>query len=183
MWSSELMKLAPVMVMVCPAAPLDGLSESITGGPPGVAAMVVDVDVVDVVVLDAVPGVLCAGCCPPPDGATVARGGLATRVLPPCRDRISAMASATTATATTATAPSSQRSDRPAVQRVQTPSVRRIGATGTGGRYGSGGVGASGATVFDARTRRTALSIAPRARGLGVPAGGWAPPGLVPGPS
>jgi len=40
----------------------DGLSESITGGPPGVAAMVVDVvDVVDVVVLDAVPGVLCAG--------------------------------------------------------------------------------------------------------------------------
>jgi hypothetical protein len=46
---SELKKLAPVMEMVSPAAPLDGVMESMTGGPPGVAARV------DVVVLEAGP--------------------------------------------------------------------------------------------------------------------------------
>ena len=44
----ELMKLAPEMEIVCPAAPLAGVIESMTGGPPGVAA------IVDVVVLDVV---------------------------------------------------------------------------------------------------------------------------------
>jgi hypothetical protein len=43
MWPSELKKLAPVIVMLWPAAPLEGESASMTGGPPGVDARVVEV--------------------------------------------------------------------------------------------------------------------------------------------
>jgi hypothetical protein len=113
--------------MVCPAAPLDGVMESMTGGPPGVAA-----SVVDVVVLEAAPD----GCpwllgrCPTaPDVGTVEADGAATGVPPPLSETTKAMASTTTATAATATAAKSQRSDRLA-QRAPKVSRRTGGAGG-----------------------------------------------------
>jgi len=40
-WPSELMKLDPATCMPCPAVPLDGVSEEITGAAPGVDGTVV----------------------------------------------------------------------------------------------------------------------------------------------
>ena len=54
-WPLELRKLAPVTCTLCPALPLDGASELMTGGPPGAAGTGVVVDVV-VVLPDAPAG-------------------------------------------------------------------------------------------------------------------------------
>jgi hypothetical protein len=126
MCPSELKKLAPEMEMLCPAAPLDGVMESMTGGPPGVAA-----SVVDVVVLEAAPDGVgwWTGRWPPvPALGTVDADGAATGVPPSLRETIRATASTTTARAATATATTNQRSDRPAHRAAN--ESRLIGAGG-----------------------------------------------------
>jgi hypothetical protein len=169
--------LAPETITLCPAEPLAGLSEEITGGPAGATATVVDVDVVGVEVVGVVaPAAPLRGpvdgewdgtvvACP--GGAAVEDGGAEL----PLNETINAMAAATTRTATTATVPINQRSGR--AGGAVSPGV-------TGGRHSSGGGatstrlaggwvrgsagGGSGGAPADSRARRTALSIAPRAR-------------------
>ena len=113
-WPLELRKLDPATTMACPADPLAGESEEMTGGPPAAGTVVV----VEVEVEEVVP-------CPPPlraradggwDGtvlddvpAAVGEGGdelVATETT-------NARAATTTRAATTATVPISQRSGRP----------------------------------------------------------------------
>jgi hypothetical protein len=118
-----LKKLEPATVTLCPADPLAGLSEEMTGGPAGGAAAVVDAElepvgavVVDValvgVVVGAAPFLGAVGCAW--EGATVVRVELEPvvdeGVEPPLNETINATAAATTSAATTATVPISQRS-------------------------------------------------------------------------
>src|SRR5580692_5667034 len=104
--------------MVCPAVPLAGLNDAITGGPVGATATVVDADV-DVdgdadVDVEVEPD---AARPPPPpalfcewwDGATVVGTDPAVLAggadVPPASETMRAMAAATTRAATTATVP------------------------------------------------------------------------------
>jgi hypothetical protein len=114
----ELKKLAPVTVIVCPAAPLAGLNDAMVGGPPGATAAVVDVEAGrevdgavgdDVVVVRffpvpavAVVGVLAGGVLVA--GLAAVRGGGEES---PLNETISAMPAAMTSAARTATAPMS----------------------------------------------------------------------------
>jgi hypothetical protein len=102
-----------------------------------------------------------------PDGAAVEDDG----AVLPLNETINAMAAATTRTATTVTVPSNQRSGRAggAVFRGGPGGSlsSRGGATSTrlaGGWTLGSGAGGSGGAPADSRARRTALSIAPRAR-------------------
>jgi hypothetical protein len=179
-----LKKLEPAMVMLCPAAPLEGLNEEMAGGPLGATATVVGVEVVVEVEVD----VELPAPCPLPrrglvdgewEGATVVtdraaveggEAGLATR------ETIKATVAATTSAATTATAPISLRSG-PEGRRLSTEGRLPPGGVGGpsdqsgmglgGGRAAglNGGTGGGGAAALpDSRARRTAFSIAPRAR-------------------
>src|SRR5580698_8968326 len=101
--------------MLCPAVPLAGLNDAITGGPVGATATVVDADVdVDVEPDAARPPPPPALFCEWWDWATVV--GIDPAVLaggadvPPASETMRAMAAATTRAATTATVPISQRS-------------------------------------------------------------------------
>jgi hypothetical protein len=178
-----LKKLAPETITLCPAEPLAGLSEEITGGPAGSTATVVDVDVAGVNVVGVVAGAAplrepVGGewdgtvVCPPdgvacPDGAPVEDVGVEL----PLNETINAMAAAATRTATTVTVPINQRSGRAGGAGVSPGGadggLSCGGATSTrlvgGWARGSGGGGSGGAPA-DSRARRTALSIAPRAR-------------------
>lgn len=166
-----LKKLAPETITLCPAAPLVGLSAAITGGPAGASATVVDVDVGGVevlgVVADAAPlrgpadgewdGTVVAS----PDGEAVGVDGVEW----PLNETIKAMPAATTRVATTVTVPINQRSGRAGA------AVRPGGGGGCLSSRGDAtstrlvGAGASGGGApADSRARRTALSIAPRAR-------------------
>jgi hypothetical protein len=178
-----LKKLAPDTVTLCPADPLAGLSAEISGGPAGATGTVVDVDGVGAEVLGVVapPAPLrglvggewdgtVAFC---PDVAAVEGGGAEL----PLNETINATAAATTSTATAVTEPISQRSRR-AGGTVSPRGAVSLGSAG--GRCSSrggaastrGGVdwarasggGGSGGAPADSRARRTALSIAPRAR-------------------
>jgi hypothetical protein len=118
-----LKKLEPETVTLCPADPLAGLNEEITGGPAGGTATVVEVEleplgavVVDVALVGdgagaaALPGVVeCAW-----ESAAVVRVEpepvVDEGVEPPLNETINAMAAATTSAATTATIPINQRS-------------------------------------------------------------------------
>lgn len=139
-WPLELKKLDPATTMACPAAPLAGESEEMTGGPPAAGAAVVDV-----VELGGDGTVLVP--------AAAREGGDG----PVLTDTTSAMAAATTRTATTATDRISQRSERPFPDGGAATASRSYGAG-----CDAGGVGVVAPAVSLAR--RTALSIAPRAR-------------------
>jgi hypothetical protein len=119
-----LKKLAPATVMLCPAAPLDGLRDAMVGGPPGETAAVVGVDVDADLDGAVVPDVLwCAAPLPAPvvgapDGGVLVCTELAAvedggAELPP-NETISAMPAATTSAATAATEAMSQRLGRAA---------------------------------------------------------------------
>jgi hypothetical protein len=159
-----LRKFDPAMVTLCPAEPLEGLREEITGGPLGASAAVEDV----VVELEVEA-----------EGGFVAEGGEAVGLA--INETSSATAAATTRAPAAATERISQRLGPAAgglpagaegglgvvppgwVTGIETgepagPCPRNVGAVGGGGR---GGIGAIPA---DSRARRTALSIAPRAR-------------------
>jgi hypothetical protein len=160
-WPLELRKLDPATTMACPTGPLAGESEEMTGGPPAAAATVVEV---------VVP-------CAPPFPGRVDDGGDGTvlgdaTVLPAVpaavgdggdgrlvTDATSALAATTTRAAATATDPISQRSARPG----RRPFPDGVTASGGWARDG-GAVGGNGAPLPAARARRTAFSIAPRAR-------------------
>ena len=152
------------------------------GGPAGVTATGVDVDVGGDVELVEVEPLAPLGW--PVDGerdgavvvwverAAVREGGVEL-----LSDASNATAAATTRAATTATARINQRS-RPA--ELLSSAGRGAGSTVGGcggvraGRVGAGG-GAEeerGGAPADSRARRTALSMAPRARRPGVPGGG-----------
>ncbi len=97
--------------MLCPAAPLDGLSDAMVGGPPGETAAVVEVDVdvdveeeVEVEGAALVDGVREAGVLVCVERAAVVDGG----AEPLFNVTINAMAAATTSAAATATDPMSQ---------------------------------------------------------------------------
>jgi hypothetical protein len=118
---SELRKFAPPMAIVCPAVPLAGSMDEITGAAPGVDGTEVEVEVeVDLRVDggDAEFGVV-RPFRPPRGAGGTARacvpaavvGGTAVWGLLP-GETASAMPAATTSTATTATAATSQRSSR-----------------------------------------------------------------------
>ena len=178
-----LKKFAPDTVTLCPAVPLAGLSEEITGGPAGATGTVVDVDGVGAEVLGAVapPAPLRGLFGGEWDGTVVACPAVAAveddGAELPLNETISAMAAATTRTATTLTEPINQRSGR-AGGAVSSCGALSLGAAGgrcssrggaastrlvVGWARASGG-GGSGGSPADSRARRTALSIAPRAR-------------------
>jgi len=178
MWPSVLKKLAPAIVMLWPAEPLEGLNDEITGGPSG-GTTEVEVEVVGEEGLDAEPVVR----PPPRDRGLVGCDRVGAAVVGAERVAVGgegaglamneasrAIAAATTRTATAATERVSQRSRPAEVGRragaagrtAGTGSVRSAGPAGTCSRVG-GGEGA-GATPVDSRARRTALSMAPRAR-------------------
>jgi hypothetical protein len=177
--------LAPDTVTLCPAEPLAGLSEEITGGPAGATATVV------VVVVEGVVGVVAGdppfrGCVDGGREGTVVAGPEPAAVEDdgaelPVNDTINAMVAATTRTATVTTVGSNQRSGRLGGGATSPGRAGGCGSRGgAGGRPASwggatstrlavpwvrgGGGGASGGAPADARARRTALSIAPRAR-------------------
>ena len=165
----------PATSMPWPAAPLDGLRAEITGGPPAASGAEgdVDVEVEDGAGPPAWPcPTVVGGWTAGPGGVSadaVCDGGDGAGAPPPLRDTTSATAAASTRAAAMATDRTSQGSGRPS-------------DGGPGGRDGGSdggvapGAGSGGATVGegspdDARARRAALSIAPRARRPGVP---WA---------
>ena len=196
------------MVMVCPAAPVAGERDAMTGGPAGATGVVVVLEagaaVVTVVELfGALLRELVVGAGDVGVVAWAERTGGAGGVDGPAvSETTNAVAAATTRTAAAATARISQReraagggggSGGRAVTTgsgaVGGPSAKKTvgasagGATGGTGsasrlRWPSGGSGTAttlsawgdeggagrGATPVDARARRTALSIAPRAR-------------------
>src|SRR5271155_712390 len=127
--------------MPCPAVPLDGLSDEMTGGPPGATTTVVEV----VVELDVDPLLPPAPLFPPPvdegcdDGvrdcvgpATVEGVGAGL----PLRETARATAAITTRTATTATDPTSQRSGRAGGRPFWRGGAASTGAAATVGRGG-----------------------------------------------
>jgi cyclopropane-fatty-acyl-phospholipid synthase len=175
-----LKKLVPANMMVWPAAPLEGVSDEMTGGPAGPTARVVDVDGGGEVE-DVGPPVLCTPLLPSPvdagpDEVVVAvveraageRGaGLLLR-----ETTISATAAATTSAPTAAMVRANQRS---CLADGRSGAGRWAGGEGVGaGRAPGGGEVDSGPAPVDSRARRTALSMAPRARTPGVPGGGSA---------
>ncbi len=179
MCPSVLKKFAPEIVMLWPAEPLEGLNDEITGGPLGATATVVEVEVVDEdggAVEPAVrPGPPDRGLveCDPVGAAVVGAERVAVGVDGAglaITETSRAIAAAPTRAATTATERVSQRSrpgegGRPTGapgRTAGTGSVRSAGPAGTSPRVGVGSGG--GATPADSRARRTALSIAPRAR-------------------
>jgi hypothetical protein len=177
-WPLVLKKLEPATVTLWPAEPLEGSSAEMTGGPPGATAAVLDV-----AELDELGEVLVE--VEPPLPALVVDGGWVGGVVPvwtppaavedggaelPLSEMINAMAAASTRAAATATERTNQRSVRP-----DGGSLRSGGVTSTGraaGRAWPDGGGASGAAPTVSRARRTALSMAPRAREPGLPGGG-----------
>jgi len=194
----ELRKLDPSTSMPWPAAALAGESAAITGGPPGVAGVAVDVVVLDFAALPLWPfvaGRCAAGWCVagvvPACAAVVgvAAGGAAPCCPPPPAVTARAMPAPTTSTAAMATETVSQCSRR--ADSSRSPGGPGGPAHGGAGRAeGLGGVGGSSAggatetgcvscsilraTVTSpvrSRARRTASSMAPSARWLGVPGG------------
>jgi len=99
--------------MLCPAAPLDGLSDAMVGGPPGETAAVVEVDV-EVEGAALVDGVREAGVLVCVERAAVVDGG----AEPLLNETINAMAAATTSAAATATDPISQPLGRAGLEPV-----------------------------------------------------------------
>ena len=172
-----LKKLEPATVTLWPAEPLEGSSEEMTGGPPGATAPVLEVaeldEVVEVVVEVAPPlpafvdGGWVGGAAPVSiPRAAVEDGGAEL----PLSEMIKAMAAASTRAAAAATERTNQRSVWGGGG-----SLRSGGVTSTGratGRARPNGGGASGAVPTVSRARRTALSMAPRAREPGFPGGG-----------
>jgi hypothetical protein len=187
--------LEPMTVTLCPAEPLEGLNDEMTGGPPGATAtvVVVEPEAEAGVVVEDEPLVPCF----PPRGLV---DGRRFGVVVACTARAavedggpglessetrSATDPATTSAARTAAERISQRSC-PARDGLSAQggvsAVGRASANGAGGgppgrseicSPGSG-EGGRGASPADSRARRTALSIAPRARWPGVPGGGSA---------
>lgn len=179
--------MAPETSTLWPAEPVAGLSEEITGGPAGATATVVDVEVVGVEVVGVVVGTApVRGCVDGErDGTVVVRIEVAAveddgaELL--VNETIKARAAAPTRTATTATVPVNQRSGRDGGGVSSERAGGGFRSGGTGGRLSSRGRGAaptrlvagrapSGAeecregAPADSRARRTALSMAPRAR-------------------
>jgi hypothetical protein len=158
-----LKKLAPATVTLWPAEPLEGSSEEINGGPPGATATVVEEVELVLEVLAPAWALVDGGR---DAGAELVRVPLAAvedgGAELPLSETINAMAAATTRAATTATERISQRSGR-----ADPGSLRGGGYASTGragGRApGDGGWGSGGAPAVS-RARRTALSMAPRAR-------------------
>jgi hypothetical protein len=149
-----LKKLEPETVTLCPADPLAGLNEEITGGPAGGTAPGVDVEVevepvalvADVALVGDVEGaaellgtVECAW-----EGAGVvgveAEPVVDEGVEPPLNETINAMAPATTSAATTATVPINQRSG------PRGGGASRVWAGGRATLGGAGGWATRGAT-------------------------------------
>ena len=177
-----LKKLAPDTITVWPAEPLAGLNEEITGGPAGVAATVVVVEVVGVEVVGAAVGATPARGRVDGEraGTIVVRTEVAAveddgaELL--VNETIRAMAAIPTRTATTATVPINQRSGRAAGAVAPDGAGGGVRSGGIGGRLSSRGgavltrlVAAwapsdGGEAPVDSRARRTALSMAPRAR-------------------
>jgi hypothetical protein len=173
--------------MLCPAEPLEGLKDEITGGPFGATATVVDVEVerevvVGVVAEDGAGAEAAVRPLPPEWGPVdgwraggafvgaerVAEGGedagLATN------ETSRAMAAATTRAPTAATERINQRLG-PLGGGLPAGAPGCVIGIDTRGSVGpvaacprDVGGGGSGATPADSRARRTALSIAPRAR-------------------
>jgi hypothetical protein len=186
MWPSVLRKFAPAMVMLWPAEPFEGLNDEITGGPFGATATVVDVEVVDEDEGEVVPAVRPR----PPDRGPVECDPVGAAVVgaervafgagadgPAITETSRAMAAAATRAATAATERVSQRS-RPGEGGRPPGAPGRTAATGAVGSAGVAtcprvGVGSGGGAIpVDSRARRTALSMAPRARWPGDPGGG-----------
>jgi hypothetical protein len=179
--------LDPAIVTLCPADPLEGLNDEITGGPLGATAAVVGVDVDGEVgvVVDGVEEEVAVGAPAPARGLVdgrragaavvdadrVAEGGEEPGLA--INETSRAIAAATTRAPTAATERISQRLG-PADGGEGGPPAGVPGwVTGseTGGPAVAatacprdGGGGGSGAIPADSRARRTALSIAPRAR-------------------
>ena len=158
--------MAPATTIACPADPLAGLSDEITGGPAAEATVVEGV----VELVEDAP-------CPPPlrvvgdgrDGdepvagvpATVGEGEEGEELS--VTETASAMAAATTRAAATATDPTSQRSDRRGGRSF--PGRGGVPRSFAGGRArGGGGAAGRGAAPTASRARLTAISIAPKAR-------------------
>jgi hypothetical protein len=171
-----LKKLAPAIVMVCPAEPLEGLNAEISGGPAGATATLV----VEVVVDDEGGAEVLVEPPPAdergPDGAGRAGGALdrsdrgGDEAGLASNETTKATAAAATRTATAATDPNSQRwgsvGGGPSVGlRGRTTGTGVVGCAGGEMGWPRGGVGAgSGGTPADSRARRTTLSMAQRAR-------------------
>jgi hypothetical protein len=180
----ELRKLAPAIVTLCPAEPLEGLRDEITGGPLGATATVVDVDVELEVGVVAEDGAGEEGVVRLPvpawglvDGWRAGAFVGAERVAvggddagPATNDTRRAIAAAATRAPTTATERISQRLG-PLGGGLVAGAPGCVTGIDTRGSVDPGaawprvhGGGGSGATPADSRARRTALSIAPRAR-------------------
>ena len=187
-WPLELKKLAPEMVTLCPADPLAGLNEEITGGPAGAMPTVVEVDVEvgegdvgDVGVEAGVDAPLLRGWVDGVwDGTAVGRtGGAAVGddgPEPPASEMIRATAAATTRTAAVATLPINHRS-RPV----------RAGVPGGGGAPAAscgadGRVVARGGATFSATGRMSTRLVRAWVAG-GRAAGDWAVGGETAGDS
>ena len=174
-----------MIVTLCPGEPLEGLKDEITGGPLGATAAVVEVEVDEEVGVD-VEGVVGAEVAvrpPAPErglvngwraGAAVvgaervAEGGEEAGLA--INETSRAIAAAATKAPTAATERISQRLG-PAGGGPPAGAPGWVVGSDTAGFAGSvgacprdGGGGGSGATPADSRARRTALSIAPRAR-------------------
>jgi hypothetical protein len=179
-----LKKLDPAIVTLCPADPLEGLTDEITGGPLGATAAVGGVDVEGEVGVVVDGGEEEVAVWPPaPDrglvngwraGAAVvgaervAEGGEEAGLA--INETSRAIPAATTRAPTAATERISQRLG-PAGGGPPAGAPGWVVGSDTAGSAGSAGVcprdgggGGSGATPADSRARRTALSIAPRAR-------------------
>jgi hypothetical protein len=180
-----LRKLDPAIVTLCPADPLDGLKDEIAGGPLGATAAVVEVEVEEEIGVVAEDGALTGvpARLPPPawglvDGWRAGGAGVwAERVADggeeaglATNETSRAIAAAATRAPTAATERISQRFG-PAEGGLPAGALGWVTGTETGGPAGpveacprDVGGGGSGATFADSRARRTALSIAPRAR-------------------
>jgi hypothetical protein len=186
-----LRKLDPAIVTLCPADPLEGLKDEITGGPLGATAAVVGVDVGGEVgvVVDGVEEEVAVRPPAPSRGLLdgwraggavagadrVEEGGEDAGLA--IKETSRAIAAAATRAPTAATERISQRlgpadgggGGRPpgvtgGVPGWVTGTENGVPAVpATAGVRDGGGAG-SGATPVDSRARRTALSIAPRAR-------------------
>jgi hypothetical protein len=192
-WPLVLRKLDPAIVTLCPAEPLEGLKDVITGGPLGATAAVEEVDVGlegGVVAGDGFGAEVAVGLPPPVRGLVdgwrvgaavvwtecVAEGGEDAGLA--INETSRAIAAATTRAPAAATERISQRlgsagGGLPAGAEGGFPAgapgwVTGTDTTGSAGPVeacpGDGGGGEGGATPADSRARRTALSIAPRAR-------------------
>jgi hypothetical protein len=193
--------LAPAIVTVWPAEPLEGLKDEITGGPLGATATVVEVEVSGEVVAEDGVGAEVAVRLPPlvrgvVDGwrvgaavvwtECVAEGGEDAGLA--INEASKAIAAASTRAPTAATVRISQRlgpaeGGLPDGAEGGFPPEAPGCVTGTEttgfvvsveGCPREGGGEGSGATPADSRARRTALSMAPRARWPGDPGGGSA---------